>query len=120
MLPDQWFMLGGALLALGALLGLAMMILPRGHKLRRGFFPVIPQVVATLGAGGLVWGWYLARRIKLVWEMTDTPPSPEMIRSFDRVSDWKDRLGLLLPAMLLLGLLFSALPIWRMGGKENH
>jgi hypothetical protein len=113
-------MLGGALLALGVLLGLAMLVLPRSHKLRQGLIPVVPQVVASIGAGGLVWGWFLARRVKQVWEMTDTPPAPEMIRAFDRVSDWKDRLGLLLPVLLLLGLLLSALPIWRMGAKDTH
>ncbi len=119
MLPDQWFLLGGALLALGALLGLGMMFLPRGHKLRRGFFPVIPQVVASIGAAGLVWGWYLARRLLQQWQIEDMPPAAALRDSIDRVIDWKDRLGLLLPVLLLLGLLLSALPIWRMGGKDT-
>ena len=119
MLPDRWMLLGGALLAAGALVALGILLLPRSHRLRCGLFPLLPQLIATAGASAAVWGWFVARRVVNQWKIEDMPPLPDLKQSVERVIDWKDRFGLLLPALLLLGLLLSALPIWR-SGKENH
>lgn len=119
MLPDRWLLLGAALLGLGALMGVGMLLLPRGHKLRQGFMPIVPQLFASAGAGSAVWGWYVARKLLQQWHMTETPPVAALRDSIDRVIDWKEQLGLLLPAILLGGLILSALPIWRGGIREK-
>jgi hypothetical protein len=118
MLPDQWFLSGAWLLLLGALTGVGMLLLPRGHRLRRGFMPILPQLLATAGASGMVWGWFLARRILMEWKISEMPPALELQNSVERMRDWKDSLGLLLPGLLLLGLILSALPMWRGGVKD--
>lgn len=114
MLPHRWVLLGAALLATGALAGVVIAWgLPRASRYARGPWAVIPQLLASGGAGCAVWGWFAARRLITAWRLTDTPPGPELEASLNRVIGWSQAYGAWQAAALLACLMLAAQPIWR-------